>query len=166
MQQACRRHAEDMQMAFSLGTRSFRVTGKFWHSGFLRIPKASLLNLTGNLAYRTVQWNDGWANRVQQFTTSIYMSWFDPSNYVLWLQYPIPSVLANFGELGPNFEKISSRSSYESDGGVNQEFEKMLYFRYFWARLGISYSCYSLAIDHFKRSLVLKYTIIQVPNSD
>ncbi len=72
-----------------------------------------------------------------------------------------PSSLWKFGELGPYFDKINSRSSYESDGGVYQESETMLYSRYNWTMLGIRYSSDSINYPKRWNGLVLKHTIIQ-----
>lgn len=56
---------------------------------------------------------------------------FGALDYVYWLQDSILRLCAKFGELGPNFDKISSQSSNESDDCVNSTSEKTLYSRYY-----------------------------------
>ena len=84
-----------------------------------------------------------------QFTETYYAHWFQDS---------MPHLCAKFGELKLFFDQESSKTTYESEGGVNQESVKMFYSRYDWKMLGISYSSWS--INHYKRSLVLNQTIM------
>ncbi len=59
----------------------------------------------------------GWADGVQWFTVSIYMSWVvaSDSDYMHWLQDSIPRLCAKFGDLGPHFDKISSWSTWSCE---------------------------------------------------
>ncbi len=144
VQQGCNKV---IQKAFSLKTSSF------WH--FFRSPKPHCrvaTTLTGTCA--------GMAGRTECNNQQYPSTCHDLFHQTICAGFraAIPRLCANFGELGPHFDKISSWSSYESDGGVNQESEKMLYSNYDWTGLGISQS--SDSINHFKRSLVLNHTIV------
>ena len=86
---------------------------------------------------------------------------FTETDYAHWFQDSMPRLCAKVGELKLFFEQESSKTTYESEGGVNQESVKMFYSRYDWKMLGISYS--SCSINRYKRSLVLNHTIM--PNS-
>ncbi len=53
---------------------------------------------------------------------------FTETDYEHWFQDSIPSLCAKLGELEPVFDKVSSKTTYESEGGVNQESVKMFYY--------------------------------------
>ncbi len=134
---------------------------QLWYSLLLPVssnPQSLIVRSQLGLQECALEWLGGRRATIRSIDLQIYMSWVVASDFVRWLQDCIPPLCANFRDLGLHFDKISSRSSFESDGGVIQESEKMLYSVHDWNFLGLSYS--SESINHYRRSLVLKYTII------
>jgi hypothetical protein len=112
----CGRLAALLLQAHSLGSRSF------WH-----LPQSLIVGSPLGLQECAVEWLGQWSASIRYLHLHVMII---ESDYAQWLQDSIPRLCAKFGELRPHFDKVSSQSSCECEGGVNQESEKMLYSRY------------------------------------